>query len=491
MLMKRMRVSIFQVVLAAAMALTAAAATIYVPDDHATIQGAIDAASNGDTVIVKRGTYFENINFQGKAITVKSSDGPEVTVIDGSQEWKSVVTFEKYEGRDSILDGFTITNGCGNYVAHLMCGGGICCISTSPTIINNMIRGNLGNPWWVSCDYGGGIYCGHETPLISNNIIFDNIALLSGGGIYCNWSNPIIKNNILLSNWTYGSGGGIGSNSRGRGIDSSVSILSNNIIQGNRSEGKGGGIWTNSSWIITNNTILNNSADCYCGGIYGYPGELTISNSIIWNNTAPISPEIHNSPKSITYSDIRGGWPGTGNIDADPLFVDPSVGDVHLTYNSPCRDAGDSTIPGLPDTDFEGDPRISGSAVDMGADEFHTHLYYTDGYLPERHIDIKVVGLPGTSAVTLALSSDVRDPPLVTPYGDFYLQPPLTAKVPLGPIPAEGVLVRSGTYPDSWVPGSKYHFQALVGPAAPGSELTNLMTLTVWFHPPPVARPKW
>ena len=90
------------------------AATIHVPDDHGTIQEAIDASADGDTVIVRPGTYEESIKFNGKAITVQSEQGPEVTIIDSGGR---VVKFQNGEVRDSVLSGFTIRNGtvCGVY----------------------------------------------------------------------------------------------------------------------------------------------------------------------------------------------------------------------------------------------------------------------------------------------------------------------------------------------------------------------------------------
>ena len=89
--------------------------TLYVPQDFETIQSAIEAASNGDVVLVapnseNGGPYIENINFMGKAITVMSSAGPEETTIDGGAKGV-VVRFIKKEGPDSILEGFTIRNG--------------------------------------------------------------------------------------------------------------------------------------------------------------------------------------------------------------------------------------------------------------------------------------------------------------------------------------------------------------------------------------------
>ena len=110
------------------------------PDDYPTIQGAINASVNGDTVIVRPGIYVENINFLGKEITLKSEKGPDLTIIDGNQTG-TVVTFNNFETSKSILTGFTIINGSGtlskesNYL-----GGGIYCNMASPVIVNNIIR---------------------------------------------------------------------------------------------------------------------------------------------------------------------------------------------------------------------------------------------------------------------------------------------------------------------------------------------------------------
>jgi nitrous oxidase accessory protein NosD len=98
-------------------------ATIYVPDDYPAIQQAIDSSANGDTVIVKPGTYVENIDFKGKAITLQSEKGADVTTIDGNKTG-SVVTCKSGEGPDTVLDGFTITNGSGSVVDPPFYGGG-------------------------------------------------------------------------------------------------------------------------------------------------------------------------------------------------------------------------------------------------------------------------------------------------------------------------------------------------------------------------------
>src|SRR5437762_4550685 len=118
----------------------ARAATINVPAGQPTIQAAINAASDGDTVLVAPGTYRENISFMGKAITVTSSGGPAVTTINGGARG-TVVMFITNEGRNSVLSGFTVTNG-NSYLNYQNLGildyegGGIYVNSASPTITN-------------------------------------------------------------------------------------------------------------------------------------------------------------------------------------------------------------------------------------------------------------------------------------------------------------------------------------------------------------------
>ena len=143
-------------------------ATIHVPGDYPTIQGAIDAAVNADIVMVDPGTYVENINFKGKAITVISTDYPKVTVIDGNQAG-SGVRFDSGEGLDSVLEGFTIKNGSGTIgLGGQYYGGGIFCKGSSPTVKNNIIHGNKAYS-------GGGIYSySYSSPTILNNRIYGN-----------------------------------------------------------------------------------------------------------------------------------------------------------------------------------------------------------------------------------------------------------------------------------------------------------------------------
>ncbi len=195
---------------------------IFVPDDYTTIQAAINAARKGDTIIVRPGTYFENIDFSGKAVTVRSESGASVTIIDGSFT-ASVVTFQSGEGLDSVLEGFTITNGDASE------GGGICCYNSSPTIKDNVIT-------WNHSGRGGGMFLYSSVPEITGNTIDQNLTLSSwgGAGIFClTGSDALISNNMISDNLSADGAGGI------LCIDSSPPIT-NNIISGNRAQGTGG-----------------------------------------------------------------------------------------------------------------------------------------------------------------------------------------------------------------------------------------------------------
>jgi hypothetical protein len=136
--------------------------SIKVPADYSTIQAAINAAVDGDTVLVSDGTYTEKIDFNGKAITVQSVNGAASTTIDGGDIFR-VVSFLSGELATSVLNGFTITNGYSLYGD----GGGIYCYSSSPTITNCTIIGN-------SAHDGGGIYCYSSSPTITNCDIRNN-----------------------------------------------------------------------------------------------------------------------------------------------------------------------------------------------------------------------------------------------------------------------------------------------------------------------------
>jgi len=361
--MKRVKTTII-CLLAVVITNSAVAAVRYVPDHYPNIQAAVNACSNGDTVVVAPGIYTgssnRDITFNGKSITVRSIDptDPNVvnsTVIDCDANDRGFV-FEMGENADSTVSGLTITNG------YAFLGGAVYCYNnSSPSIINCVITGN-------SAVLGGAIMCANNNtrPKISNCKIIANSALFGGGGIYCNGASPEIRNCVITGNSSL-YGGAIYSHNAGNPV-------------------------------IANCTISANTASNSAGAIYCYESSnLTINNCILWGDTAGYAPEIlvgnsgTGTSIQISYCDIEnpdenvvyepGGtinW-GEGNIDANPQFTqmgylssDESfiAGDYHLHEESPCIDAGDPAfVTGPDETDIDGEPRISGAKIDMGADE--------------------------------------------------------------------------------------------------------------------------
>ncbi len=334
---------------------------------HASIQDAIDAASNGDEIVVAPGTYNEKINFNGKAITVRSSDGPGVTIIDGTGLNDSVVKCVSGEGPDTILRGFTITGGTGEpTVVFFSVGGGMLNKDSSPTVIHcaftqNTVFGEVGG-------HGGGMYNKNSSPTVTNCAFTINSASSGGvgGGMYSENSSPTVTNCMFSGNIA-GHGGGMD-------IDfTSSPTVTNCTFSGNTAGSRGGGILiANGSPTITN-CILSNNVDS--GGM-----DESAQIHLIGSGTAVV-----------TYSLIQGldtFAGGTGNIDADPLFVDAPNGDLRLSPGSPCIDVGSNpafmttAAPLGATVDLDGNPRFMddpaasdtgvglGLIIDMGVFEF-------------------------------------------------------------------------------------------------------------------------
>ena len=253
--------------------------TIFVPDDHETIQGGIEAAVDGDSVSVAPGSYFETIDFSGKAISVLSQAGAENTVIDGGQS--GVVVSISSAG--AVIDGFMISNGYNNGSPS---GGGIYCRSGSPTIVNCIISDNYaknrgggilcGNssPTITHCvisgnesEAGGGICCFQGTdPIISNCTIENNSAVFGGGGIQCVESSPLVSNCTISGNTVTDGFGGDGA---GIFCDRSTAEISSCLILENHAtHDDGGGIFCiDSNPTIMLCTIARNFAESSGGGI--------------------------------------------------------------------------------------------------------------------------------------------------------------------------------------------------------------------------------
>lgn len=403
----------------------ARAATTFVPAEQPSIQAAIDAASSGDAIVVAPGTYYEAIDFLGKAITLRSAGGPTVTVIDGSGANGSVVQCVSGEGPDTILQGFTITGGNANI------GGGMLNVGSSPTVIDSVFVANHAD------DRGGGMYNRKGNPIIIGTTFRQNTSGEMGGGMFNIRSSPTVTGSLFTEN----------SSNKGAGmrnyIDSHPTVT-NSVFSYNVAGAEGGGMDNrkNSNPLVRACEFIGNTAGSGGGGMHNYVGRAVstgdpiIMDSLFAGNAAPtgaamrnndVSPSIYNSTFShnigaaissrngsvplivnsilwdnsggsfagatsglsiVSYSIVAGGFSGPGNADFDPLFESPAGPDgnvatlddnnYRLSSVSPAIDAGlnDSN---LSTTDLDGGPRIDGGIVDMGAYEVAAACGVDDG----------------------------------------------------------------------------------------------------------------
>lgn len=327
----------------------------------ATIQKGIDTAQDGNAVMVLAGTYAgegnRDLDFKGKAITVRSEDpnDPNVvaaTIIDcnGSEtDPHRGFYFHTGEDANSILEGFTITNGYGPNepfgASTYSAGGAIYCISSSPTIRNCVFANNYSHYW------GGGMWFDNSHAVIEDCIFQDNVALDTGGGLYNRSSSITLKDCQFVDN-SADYGGGIYT------IDGASSVR-NTLFIGNLAAINGGGLRNKRvASTISNCTFFDNQAPAGAAVHNVLSEGTTITNCILWGNP---DTEIEGDAE-VTYSDIQGGYPGDGNIDADPCFANVHEDDFHLrsqfgrweptsktwvldTVTSPCIDRGDPSEP--------------------------------------------------------------------------------------------------------------------------------------------------
>ena len=270
---------------------------------------------------------------------VVTGSGSTLTISGNDENCFSViVNYQNSLTQTSILDGFTITGGNANsFIPHDL-GGGMYTYELSPTVANCTFIGNSGS-------FGGGLDADFSSPTLANCFFIKNYGVYGGGAFF------------------YGSSPN----------------LSDCIFEGNRAE-RGGAFFNNaSSPTIRNSTLTGNAAN-EGGGFFDYHSSSTLKNCIIWENTGG-SIFTSSSIPTITYSNIEGGYEGAGNLNQDPLFVDPANGNLRLQPCSPSIDAGDYTEASL-GTDLDGNPRQV-RTIDMGAYEFQdvpppTQNWYQD-----------------------------------------------------------------------------------------------------------------
>jgi parallel beta-helix repeat protein/predicted outer membrane repeat protein len=256
-------------------------------------------------------------------------------------------------------------------------GGGLYSSDSKPSLNNCTFSEN-------SAGYGGGGICfNNSDPNLTGCLLNKNSAFY-GGGMYNDSSRLILIYCTLTGNLGYDYGGGI------YNIASSDLSLDNCLITANRTNSYGGGIYNNNSDLTLSNCTLNGNS-ARDGSSIAFNSMLQIGQSTAWlvncilwdgGNIIWVNDD---SIIAIFYSDIKGGWSGTGNIDDDPLFADlngldgtPGTEDDDLrpAPSSPCVDTGDPNYtPGPDNNDIDGNPRIVSSRVDMGAYEFQGVIY--------------------------------------------------------------------------------------------------------------------
>jgi len=422
-----MRRSILPAVIILVPAAGARADTIHVPAEFASVQAAIDAAADGDHVLVAPGLYMEAIDLRGKAITVRSSGGAAATTLDGSGPIRSVVTCASGEGADTVLEGFTITGGGGTLVNSRYEGGGMYNLNSDPTVRDCVFTGNVivaytfgiegsgggmfnegGRPTVIGCVFrenellgcsgwlngGGGMFNNDANPLIVDCAFIDNFGNNGGGMMSVNGSRPKVFNGTFIGNEVTYSGGA------SNATEAAAVTLVNCRISGNRAFHGAGVYSTSSTTSMSSCTVTRNSAEAVGAGMYTMFSTTPspVSNSIFWGNDAtedPAQSEIAHYggfPPAVMHSLVEGGYEGDGNLDGDPRFADEAGpdgvpgtldDDLHLQDDSPAVDAGDTDAMPADSADLDGDgdmaeplpldldggPRASGMSVDLGVFE--------------------------------------------------------------------------------------------------------------------------
>jgi hypothetical protein len=376
-----------------------------VPADYATIQAAVDAAADGDVVVIADGTCTgagnRDITWDGSVrhLTIRSESGPENCIIDCEYSGRGFV-LDSNQSREDTIRGITVTRGrVFNTSPTLTGGGAVLCDGTAPVITECVFTGNIAgdslpttvNSYWTD---GGSIDCiNGSTPEITWCNISGNYASHTGGGVhYGDASGGDIAWCSITDNINRGcyGGGGIAL------VGGSHPRIVNNVIAGNTAEyynsgGFGGGIiCMNSDPLIQNNTIVTNTtvtpeSDGEGGGIRvrgkPYP---TIVNTILWGNISSAGLEnldfqYPEEVLPITFSLIEEGLGSVSSPDpqsivsGDPHFYDPAGHDYQLGESSPCIDNGSNASPVFPLSpaiDIAANTRISNDTIDIGACEY-------------------------------------------------------------------------------------------------------------------------
>ena len=383
-------------------AMTAYAEVINVPDDHETIQGAIDAAEDGDTVLVAPGTYVENIDIDhdltlaSYTLTTGRRTYIHHTIIDGNNEGTTVVV----HGDAIVVTGFKIVNGGGEEDRYTGCGVYVVALSGTvrPTLRHLLVAHNSSTDAIV----GGGITA--FGALIEDVSVIANENENGVGGIYI--GAGMMTTILHRVDVNHNSGGGI------KCVNTTPEIR-NSLIKDNQ-DGFGINCF-GSNLTLINSTVVENGEE---GLFLSELSHATVVNSIFWDNPIFISLPGFRSSVSIAFSDVQGGeegieggmeediiW-GDGNIDDNPLFAERDSGYVNLSEDSPCIDSGtdffvweDDTLVNLSDEDYIGE------APDMGGREYNPQWINPDSKLSVTELTLQSIHPnPFNSTTTISYS---------------------------------------------------------------------------------------
>lgn len=355
-----------------------------------------------------------------------------------------------YSGGPPVLDGFTITGGNANggYFPNSS-GGGIVMdgydvgvIITDCIFINNSAAGGAW-PATGGTGAGGAIALDNSRGIFTRCWFIRNAAEGDGGAVCmdgcgtCQASYAEFKDCRFINNYTGGDGGALYNSWP------TLANFLNCIVAGNVAEGSGGGLYHRGDWAFLVNCTFSGNRASNGGGIYNQASHSgfwpTLTNCILWGNVPEqISTRAANAV-NITYSDIEGGWFGSGNIDTNPCFVSPGYwdangmwvdGDYYLLPGSACIDAGDPNYvaepsagkiptgyyfyldPAYIDTssefDLDGEPRVIGGRVDMGAFECRPTIV-AEAKIAPHNINLTGKGKWITCYIRLPEGYDVAD----------------------------------------------------------------------------------
>lgn len=461
-----MKITSTTLILSSFLVSTAFAKTIKVPEEKNTIQAGLNSASNGDTILVNSGTYKEKISWPSvNNLTLIGKNGAEKTIIDAEKSGR-VMTIGAANPK---LIGLTIKGGA--LYSERSNGAGIYCSSIGLLIdgciiTNNTIKDTNKVGAW---NFGAGIFLYNSTFTVKNSTFSYNTSSSEnwayGGGAYINGGSGEIFNSKFWKNgvsgsWSNGAGiyindanvtldrvkfernGSLNNKSwcDGAAIYASASFTARTLTMTNcllRQNFQGGGSFGKKNILylseynlkMTNSTIYTNYSTLSSGedsfGIefdnFFTNSTAEITNSIIWgaNNTAEIASN-SKTTLNITFSNVRSGTTGIGNINSNPLFADSLC---HLSSNSPCLNAGSNAA--APTVDIDGNlrPYPTGTNVDLGCYELPTFLATSINHdLPESS-SIELVNIfPNPTKGSTYMKIEIEDGNQIESYSLFNLQ---------------------------------------------------------------------